>query len=361
MTTQQYAAEAFLPGHPDHLGDAIADALVEEASQRQKRALVEVQVALQQATVHLSGRIACVDAEGIDVSGIVRQVYENAGLGTETLRIEHNLVLGPLEDEESRSLAAEQTIARGYAVDLPGTNYLPPEQALVHDLKQGLTRLRQECPELQLGPAGQLIVLLEEEDACPRRLTGVSVSLQQSPAGSAVELHRAVRGVLGERLSGFSRAVPGFDARVPEAIAIHASPSHAGRGQSGQKVVIDTYGPRVPTGGGSLSGKDFYHPDRAGALIARRLAKALVFTGLARECQATLTVIPGQREGQIVSLVGDGRVLDPSRWATLLDRSLSGAGERYTKTTSLAEVARLGHFLRGDFPWEQLHLDYPLS
>ena len=36
---------------------------------------------------------------------------------------------------------------------------------------------------------------------------------------------------------------------------------------------MDAYGPRVPWGGGGLCGKDFYTAERAGALIARRLAK----------------------------------------------------------------------------------------
>ena len=45
MTTRIYPAEYVFPGHPDKLCDAIADALVEEAARRQKRALVGVAVA----------------------------------------------------------------------------------------------------------------------------------------------------------------------------------------------------------------------------------------------------------------------------------------------------------------------------
>jgi S-adenosylmethionine synthetase len=60
-----------------------------------------------------------------------------------------------------------------------------------------------------------------------------------------------------------------------------------GDGLSGKKLVVDAYGPRVSIGGGALSGKDFYKVDRAGALLPRCLAKAVVLTGAARECSHT--------------------------------------------------------------------------
>ena len=44
-----YAAEYVLPGHPDKLCDAIADALVEEAARREKRALCGIEVAVHRA------------------------------------------------------------------------------------------------------------------------------------------------------------------------------------------------------------------------------------------------------------------------------------------------------------------------
>ena len=54
-------------------------------------------------------------------------------------------------------------------------------------------------------------------------------------------------------------------------------------GLSGKKLVADAYGPRVPIGGGAWSGKDFFKADRAGGLLARRLAKVIVHLGLAAE------------------------------------------------------------------------------
>jgi S-adenosylmethionine synthetase len=66
--------------------------------------------------------------------------------------------------------------------------------------------------------------------------------------------------------------------------------------------VVDACGPRVPIGGGALSGKDFYKGDRAGALLARRLAKGVVLTGAARECRATLAVFPSHTTLRVIRL-----------------------------------------------------------
>lgn len=43
-------------------------------------------------------------------------------------------------------------------------------------------------------------------------------------------------------------------------------------GISGRKLVIDSYGPRIPIGGKSFSGKDYYNTDRIGAYMARKVA-----------------------------------------------------------------------------------------
>jgi len=57
---------------------------------------------------------------------------------------------------------------------------------------------------------------------------------------------------------------------------------------SRKKLVVDVYGPRVPIGGGALSGKDFFKVDRAGPIHARRIAKAIVMTGAAKEALVRL-------------------------------------------------------------------------
>jgi len=371
MSAKLYAAEFCLPGHPDKLCDAIADALVEEAARRERRALCGVEVSVHRATVFVTGRIACLGAETIDVARIVREVFASAGYGEEwhpapaDLRIETDLCLGPLAEGEAefRDVSDDQSIVTGYAVDLPGTNYLPPEHWLAYRLARALARRRVEAPDLRLGPDGKVLVLCQESGGAAR-LAGVSVSLQHANSAGEVELHRTVLAVVRDVLAEAARAIPGFDPSVPDAVTVNGAGNFAvggpsgDNGLSGKKLVADAYGPRVPLGGGALSGKDFYKADRAGAIIARRLAKAVVLTGVAPECTATVAFVPGAREARIVSLRGeDGGELDATRWGGLLDLRLAGIGERYTSSVDLVEVAREGHFTDAGRPWEAVGFD----
>ncbi|MBK6771331.1 MAG: methionine adenosyltransferase domain-containing protein [Ignavibacteria bacterium] len=52
--------------------------------------------------------------------------------------------------------------------------------------------------------------------------------------------------------------------------------SDGDNGQTGRKLVIDYYGPRIPLGGGALYGKDLSHIDRLGSYSARKFALELV-------------------------------------------------------------------------------------
>ncbi len=367
MSARLRPAQAVLPGHPDKLCDAIADALVEEACRRDPRAWCRVDVAIQGPNIFLLGRIAGEQAGSIDVAAAVRSVCAGTGLGPDwgmdldQLRLVAELQLVPPteRDQQSRTTAERQTLSLGYALDLPGTNDFPAEQWLTIRIVRRLVQLREALPNLHLGPAGQVVLLLEE-DEFPTRLAGCSLSLTQAPEGSPMALEKTIQKVLVDEMAHLARRVPGFDARLPEALALNISNPQADRpltGSSGRQIGLDGYGMRLPEGGNVLCGLDLYQVERAGAILARRLAKAVVRTGAARQCQASLAFAPSQSEAQILSLHGDGQILDPSRWALLLDRTLAGIGQRYTGQVLLQDIARYGHFSSPDRPWEKLHFD----
>jgi S-adenosylmethionine synthetase len=371
MSSRILTAEYVFPGHPDKLCDAIADSLVEEAARREKRALVGVEVAVHRGSVFVTGRIACHGAEEIDVTAIARDVYASAGYceqwppSPSKLAIRTDLCLGPLLDGEAefRAVADDQSIVTGYAVNLPATNYLPPEHWLAWRLSARLQKLRHEQPDLRLGPDGKVIVGLEERDG-GFRLAWFSASLQQAIEGDQIALHRAVHQNLESELGHAAGVLATLDAAVPEQVSVNGAGNFAvggpegDNGLTGKKLVVDAYGPRVPIGGGALCGKDFYKADRAGAIIARRIAKGVVMTGAARECTATLAFVPGAKTARIESLVtGDGSRLDAGVWSELIDRSLEGIGDRYAQFTPLAEVSRCGHFTAAELPWERLSFD----
>lgn len=356
-------AEFVFPGHPDKLCDAIADTLVEEAIRREPRALVGVEVAVHRAKVFVTGRIAGRGAADIDVAGIARDLYRSAGYGArwrpapEELEVLTELCTGPLEEGEAefREYADDQAICVGYAVDNPATNWLPLEHWLAHRLARRLHRLREEVPELELGPDGKVIVGVRFEDGA-HRLGWFSCSLQQREAADAVGLHRAVRVAVTEELRAI--VVPGFVSDPPAEISVNGAGAfeiggpEGDNGLAGKKLVMDAYGPGVPIGGGAWSGKDFFKADRAGGIYARRLAKLLVMQGHTAEATVTVGWRPGARDAEILRV--EGASLEQAiRCAGLLDASLLASGETWSALRGLAEVARWGHFTDPELPWER--------
>ena len=367
MNSRLFAAEFVFPGHPDKICDAIADALVLEASQREQRALVGVEVAVHRNRVFITGRIACKDAEGIDVDKLVRDVYRSAGYGNgwypapEEIIVEPHLCLGPLEDGEAqfRELSDDQAICIGYANNLVQTNHMPVEHWLVGKLSRRLYALRLENPELALGPDGKVLVLVRESGAS-WSLESFSCSLQQRAAADDVALHRAVRLAVTDELQKLSAILPGLSAALPDQLTVNGAGAfevggpEGDNGLSGKKLVMDAYGPRVAIGGGAWSGKDFFKADRAGGMHARRLAKLVVQLGLTTEARVTLHWFPGDREARVLDIeTPAGQSVSAENIAGCMDLSLARSGENFP-IHKLIEVARWGHFEKADYPWEQI-------
>jgi S-adenosylmethionine synthetase len=76
------AAEDVLPGHPDRLCDALAEAIVEAACRHDPEALVGVEVALHRHLLVVTGRVAAGppdDPVRVDVDALAAAVLAAAG------------------------------------------------------------------------------------------------------------------------------------------------------------------------------------------------------------------------------------------------------------------------------------------
>lgn len=352
-------AEFVLPGHPDKLADAIADAIVAEARKRENRALVGVEVALHRNIVFIDGRVACPGAIDMDFTSIVRGVYKSAGYDPRfppipsRIKIVKDLCLGDLLPGEAdfRAVADDQSITIGYANSITGTQGLPVEHALVRKLAMSLSRLRAKEPDLKLGPDAKVIVFLEEsKDGRRFRLSDVSVSFQHAADWDSVEVTREIERCIHTELDRFAITVPGFEV-ASSALSINAAGDfieggpHGDNGLSGKKLVADFYGPRIPIGGGAMSGKDFWKADRAGPLIARDLAQLAVERFGCRECLVTLGIRPGDREFTIVRVeLENKQSVDIAKLRGMVDLRLSSKNSWPDRCGDLIEVARWGHF-----------------
>jgi S-adenosylmethionine synthetase len=67
----------------------------------------------------------------------------------------------------------------------------------------------------------------------------------------------------------------------------------ADSGLTGRKIIVDTYGGFGSHGGGCFSGKDPSKVDRSGSYMSRYIAKNIVASGLADECEVQIAYAIG--------------------------------------------------------------------
>jgi hypothetical protein len=122
--------------------------------------------------------------------------------------------IGALLDGETsfREVSDDQSIATGYAIDSPKTNFLPAEHWLASRLARRLEALPSDRLELRLGPDGKLALLF---DAASKSLVAFTASVQQAVGANEIELHRAIRQCVAEELESSAAAIVGLNPKLP--------------------------------------------------------------------------------------------------------------------------------------------------
>ena len=126
------------------------------------------------------------------------------------------------------------------------------------------------------------------------------------------------------------------------------------------KIIADTYGGYAHHGGGAFSGKDPTKVDRSAALALRNVARTVVASGAAAECEVQAAYAIGVAEpvSLAVFTFGTGKVSDEKiiKWIRdNYDLRPSGMIERFhLRTPFYQKSASFGPFGRTDvtFPWE---------
>lgn len=343
--TRFHVAEDVLPGHPDRLADAVAEAAVDQAIAIDPDALVGVEVAVHRNAVFVSGRIAASEAGAahrLFGSELVRQAFWDAGYrgrwglvagryaGEEERSIESpadlelivhmDLDLGPLSDEERaiRRFSDDQNLVIGHAEGSAATAFLPPAHFVARRIRQALERLREARRDV-LGPDGKVWVRLVEDaggfvwDRC-------NVAVQHAPGIGLEALHAVVSPSIDAAVEQLGAALPGLaQTWSPERLRLNGAGDFScggpfgDNGLSGKKLVVDHYGPGVPIGGGALCGKDPHKVDRIGALRARQIAVRLVREAGAASATVRLGWLPGLEAPAFLDACVDGESWDTKR------------------------------------------------
>jgi S-adenosylmethionine synthetase len=343
------SSESVLHGHPDKVADAISDAILDAHLKEDKHSRVGCETLLKGNTVIIAGEIT--STATINPDPIIRNLlrdtgYRDAswGIDPDTCTIHSHLTEQSPEIADSIAhnshlAAGDQAIVYGYATDETDT-YLP----LAHHIAKKLTDALSTQPFPYLRPDGKALCTINGD-----KIDTLAVSLQYDGTITIEAFKSAITDYLHKTLSHYltqnsTLYINGF---------LFGGPL-ADTGITGRKIIVDTYGPPGPHGGGAFSGKDPTKIDRSGALAARYIAKNIVATSPATKATVKITYIIGKTEPIDLQIVTDTSTdyvpyarenfpLTPSAIIDTFD----------LQRPIYQDLAQNGHFGR-DLPWEQI-------
>jgi S-adenosylmethionine synthetase len=228
--------------------------------------------------------------------------------------------------------AGDQGVVVGCATE-ETPELLPQEYMLARSLCQALKALREGRDTAWLRADGKSQVTL-----LSGKVNSVVLAAHHDARVSTDKVRdvlrtRVVEPILGPQLTASSRVVINGTGKFT------IGGPRADAGVVGRKIVVDTYGPRVPVGGGAYSGKGPSKVDRSAAYIARHIAKAVVLDRLVQKCMVVLAFSTGQKQPEMVSVIAP---LMPRTWSVGLPITSKIYARRPLSNTSVLAVRKDG-------------------
>ena len=377
-----FTSESVSEGHPDKICDQISDAILDAALKDDPDSRVAVETFTTTGLVIVGGEMST--KATLDIQDIVRKTLLKIGYTNAHYGIDANYcsVLIAIHEQspdiaqgvnEGEGLhkglgAGDQGLMFGYACKQT-PELMPLPISLSHQLMKELSLLRKSKKLAYLRPDAKAQVSIEYKDRhTPSRIHTVVLSTQHDELVSYNELKNDMLHFLKKTLP---EQFLDKDTRFfinPTGRFVTGGP-HGDAGLTGRKIIVDTYGGWIPHGGGAFSGKDASKVDRSAAYMARYIAKHIVASKLADECEIQLAYAIGYDQPiSIYVNTHNSSKLTHSDLITLINKhfDLSPSGIIKTlnlKTPIFAQTAAYGHFGRGDLdlPWERLDLLQCLS
>jgi len=304
---ETYYAEAVLDGHVDRFCDLLADRILEEATRVDPEAHGQIEAAIWNNNLWLSGAVLARSPFLRSTREIVGELWSEIGIRNPfaELQIADHIDRYVGDPRPRRERVHDQCIAIGWAGYDEKTGFHPPEHFLALHFKAALDRASRAGGDARLGPDGKLLVYTQEEGD-DWRLTRVLVSIQHPHHLSLGAVRRQVDQWLESAYAELQASDPRWSRSWSE-IERDINPggefitgsNFCDNGQTNRKLVMDYHGPRVPIGGGAQHGKDSAHIDVVAWRSARACAVDSVRNG---ELTVHLTVhsTPGKALGGIM-------------------------------------------------------------
>lgn len=364
-----FTSEAVSEGHPDKVCDQISDAILTRCLEIDKNAHVACEVMIGENKVIIGGEITMNGS--VDYVSIAKSVLKEIGYnsyedGFDSDSASYEILVKKQSSDIFNAVskeeigAGDQGIIFGYAVN-ETKNYMPLTIEIANKILLLATKKRKSGEFEWARPDMKSQVSIEYGDK--NRVDTVLVSIQHSADFNEEKFKKYIKEEIVEQvLKEYDLIKDDYKLIInPSGRFVIGGPV-GDFGLTGRKIIVDTYGGRGHHGGGAFSGKDPTKVDRSAAYYCRYVAKNIVASGVADECEIQVAYAIGLSEPVAINVntFGSGKVSD-NELCVMVKKIFDFKPGNIIKQLDLLNVnyrecARGGHFGKEniDLPYERL-------
>ena len=374
-----FTSESVTEGHPDKVCDQISDSILDAILTQDSSARVACETCCTTGMVLVMGEITT--SAYVDIPSLVRTRLKEIGYDKEAGFDCDSVAVITSIDEQSPDIAmgvdqsfetrqdekdvqdngaGDQGLMFGYAND-DTEELMPLPISLAQKLAKRLAIVRKSGNAPFLRPDGKSQVTVEYVDDKAVRIDAVVVSTQHSEDIGQEELRDFVIDQIIKPVIPVNMIDSETKIFVNPTGRFVVGGPQGDSGLTGRKIIVDTYGGFARHGGGAFSGKDPTKVDRSAAYAARYIAKNVVASGVAKECEIQLAYAIGvaQPVSVMADTFGTGIVPDEVISKAVKEvfdlRPTAIIRDLDLKRPIYSDIASYGHFGRTDLdlPWER--------
>jgi len=364
-----FTSEAVSEGHPDKVCDQISDAILTECLKKDKGAHVACEVMIGENKVIIGGEVTM--KGNVDYVSVAKKVLKEIGYnsyedGFDSDRASYEILIKEQSSDIFNAVnkedigAGDQGIIFGYACD-ETKNYMPLTLEIANKILLLATRKRKSGEFKWAKPDMKSQVSIEYGDK--NKIDTILVSIQHSEDFIESEFRRYIKEeIVEEVLKEYDLIKENYRLIINPSGRFVIGGPRGDFGLTGRKIIVDTYGGRGHHGGGAFSGKDPTKVDRSAAYYCRYVAKNIVASGIASECEIQVAYAIGLSEPVAVNVFtyGTSKVED-LKICDMVKEMFDFRPGNLIKELDLLKInyrecARGGHFGREDLdlPYERL-------
>lgn len=367
MNYKYFTSESVCAGHPDKICDQISDAVLDTAIKVDPNTHTGIECLVTTQKIVVSGEVKTKAKP--DYEAIARKVVKDLGYDNPIYKFDYkNADVEVLVHQQAPDIAqgvdpggaGDQGMMFGYACkETP--ELMPLPIMLAHGLVRRMDEVKKKILPY-LRPDGKSQVVVRYEKGKPVAVETVVLAVPHDPKVNKSQVKQDLyKQVIKPILKKYHTNSLAIDKVILNGTGKwEVGGPHSDMGETGRKIVVDSYGSMARVGGGCFSGKCPTKVDRTGAYGARYIAKNIVAAGLADRCEVQVAYVIGYKNpiAKAVETFGTGKkpqkVIEDFAWK-LLDLSVGGIINGLKLLRPIYQkTACYGHFGRDSFPWEKV-------